>query len=230
MPWETVPRGTPNNSDSPVVTLRKEGPAFSAFFIRAYKLDQMTHVTIQEDRENRRLGFVFHTNADDPDCLKLAPDGGNSALKNTAGRIVQARYLMGLPWLKALMANRSNKRFVPYKEQNAWVIDLGPSFEVEIKITDENDALRIPAEVTGVYRYLDGNEITYIGRGRIRDRIQSQYRDHWSFDRIQYSPLNDREQEHHWERILLDEYEAKHKRLPRENRVRGYPLRQPEDD
>ncbi len=228
MAWETVKRGTPNNSDVSVVTLRREGPAFSAFFIRAYNLEQMTHVTIHEDRENRRLGFLFHTNADDPDCLKLAPDGGGSN-NGKAGRIVQARYLMGQPWLKSLMANRSERRFVPYKEQSIWAIDLGPAFEVEISITEANDALQIPAEVTGVYRYLDGDEITYIGRGRVRDRVQSQHREHWSFDRIQYSPLNDREQEHRWERILLDEYEMKHKKLPRENKVRGY-LIQPEDE
>lgn len=230
MPWETVPRGTPNNSDAPVVTLRREGPAFNAFFIRAHKLEQMTHVTIREDRENRRLGFLFHTNADDPDCLKLAPDGGNSVVKNTAGRVVQARFLMGQPWLKTLMANRSERRFVPYKEQNMWVIDLGPGFEVEIMITGADSALQIPAEVTGVYRYLDGDEITYIGRGRVRDRVQSQHREHWSFDRIQYSPLNNREAEHRWERILLEEYEKKHKSLPRENKVRGYLLQQPDDE
>lgn len=230
MPWETVRRGTPNNSDMPVVTLRRGGFAFSAFFIRAFEVSEMTHVTIHEDRENRRLGFVFHTNASEPECLRLSLDGGqkrSSPLK--AGRFVNASFLMGRPWLKALLANRTERRFAPYKESGVFVIDLGPAFEVEITINDAKDALQIPSEVTGVYRYLDGEEITYIGRGRVRDRVQSQHREHWSFDRIQYSPLNNTKEEHRWELILLDEFETKNKRLPRENRVRGYLMRQPED-
>lgn len=73
-----------------------------------------------------------------------------------------------------------------------------------------------------MYRYLDGDEVTYIGRGRVRQRMQDAGRELWSFDRVQFSPLNDRASEQHWEQVLLEEYEEKHDRLPRENRVRGY--------
>lgn len=177
----------------------------------------MTRITIKADRENRRLGFVFHTNADDPDCLILTSDGGSGRNQNKGGRTVQTAALMKQPWIKAVLANRSNRRFIPYKEMNLWVIDIGPGFEVEVK-----DASEVPAEVTGVYRYLDGDEVTYIGRGRVRQRIQDASRETWSFERIQYSPLNDRAAEQRWEQVLLEEYEAKHGRLPRENRVRGF--------
>lgn len=220
MAWETVRRGTPNNSgaNASVVTLRRSAVAFSAFFIRAHKLSEMTRVTIEQDREGRRLGFLFHNNADDPDCLIVSGDGGSvRSSRDKGGRSVQTSILMRQPWIKAILANRSNRRFIPYKESHLWVIDLGPGFEVEVK-----DALEVPTEVTGVYRYLDGEEVTYIGRGRLRERIQQAHRETWQFDRIQYSPMNDREAEQRWEQILLEEYEMKHGRLPRENRVRGY--------
>jgi len=226
MPWETVRRGTPNVSgtDASYIALRRSAIAFSAFFMRAHDLLSMTRVTIKQDRETRRLGFLFHTNAEDPDCLIISADGGSARNKTRGGRSVQTNQLMRQPWIKAVLANRSNKRFVPYKEGNLWVIDLGPAFEVEIR-----DAAEVPEAVTGVYRYLDGDEITYIGRGRVRARIRDATRETWVFDRIQYSPLNDLAEEQRWEQILLDEYEAKHGRLPRENRVRGFISRPPDE-
>ncbi len=218
MAWETVRRGTVNTAGSQAsfITLRRNQVAFSAHFIRSNNLQQMTRVTIKADREGRRLGFTFHKNADDPDSLALITDGGS---KGSSGmpRAVQTAALMKQPWIKALMANRATRRFVPYKEFDLWVIDLGPSFEVEVTTPEE-----VPAEVTGVYRYLDGDEVTYIGRGRIRQRMQESHRDHWAFDRVQFSPLNDTAAEQHWEQVLLEEYEAANGRLPRENRVRGF--------
>lgn len=222
MPWETVRRGTPNVSGSRAsfVTLRRSQIAFSAYFIRSSNLAKMTRVTIKTDRENRRLGFTFHSDADDPDSLALTRDGGQRGSDTDMGRAVQTSALMRQPWIKSILANRQSRRFTPYREFDLWVIDLGPGFEVEV-----TEATEVPAEVTGVYRYLDGEEITYIGRGRIRQRMQDASRESWSFDRVQFSPLNDREAEQHWEQVLLEEYEAVHGRLPRENRVRGFPLR-----
>jgi hypothetical protein len=219
MPWETVRRGTPNTSGSSAsfVTLRRSAVAFSAHFIRSNNLLKMTRVTIKTDRESRRLGFVFHIEADDPESLALTQDGGQKSSGSDAGRAVQTAALMRQPWMKALLANRMTRRFVPYKEFDLWVIDLGPGFEVEV-----TDPLEVPSEVTGVYRYLDGDEVTYIGRGRIRQRVQESHRDHWAFDRVQFSPLNDTAAEQHWEQVLLEEYEAANGRLPRENRVRGF--------
>lgn len=226
MAWEVVRRGTPNKSgaNASVVTIRRNAIAFSAFFIRSHNLNDMTNVTIHQDRERRRLGFLFHKNGEEQDCLILAGDGGGQN-RNKGGRSVQTSNLMRQPWIRAILANRSNRRFIPHKESNLWVIDLGPGFEVEV-----NHVSDVPAEVTGVYRYLDGEEVTYIGRGRVRDRIQQAHRETWQFDRIQYSPMNDREAEQRWEQILLEEYETKHGRLPRENRVRGYvPALAPEE-
>lgn len=219
MPWETVRRGTPNTSGTSAafVTLRKNQIAFSVYFIRANNLTKMTRVTIRADRETRRLGFVFHTDADDVDSLILGRDGGQRRKEADSGRAVQTAALMGHAWIKAILANRTTRRFVPYKEFDLWVIDLGPGFEAEVA-----DASDVPAEVTGVYRYLDGGEVTYIGRGRVRQRMQDASRESWSFDRVQFSPLNDRNAEQYWEQVLLEEYEAKYGRLPRENRVRGF--------
>lgn len=227
MPWETVRRGTPNTSGAKasIVSLRRSAIAFSAFFIRSQSLERMTRVTIKADRETRRLGFDFHTNTDDPDCLILTADGGKRGTKNTTARAVQTTAIMRQPWIKAILTNRVEKRFVPYKEMNLWVIDLGPGFEVEVE-----NALEVPADVTGVYRYLDGDEVTYIGRGRVRERIQDASREAWSFDRIQYSPLNDVAEEQRWEQLLLDEFAMTHGRLPRENRVRGFISRSPADE
>jgi len=223
MAWETVRRGTINTAGSlaSFVTLRRNQIAFSAYFIRANSLNQMTRVTIKADRERRALGFHFHTDIEDADSLALSADGGQrrkpSADASKTGRVVQTNSLMKTPWIRAVTMNRTNRRFVPHKELDLWVIELGPGFEVEVTTPDE-----VPSEVTGVYRYLDGDEVTYIGRGRIRQRMQDAAREFWSYDRVQFSPLNDTDAEQHWEQLLLAEYEEKHGRLPRENRVRGF--------
>jgi hypothetical protein len=218
MPWEKVRRAASSNAGTSgaLITLRQKQIAYNASFIRGENLTRTTRVTIHTDQHARRLGFEFHTNADDPDSLAVVPDGGSGNRASDA-RITQAQALLRQPWLQALLHNRVSKRFTPYRERGLWVIDLGPSFEVEI-----TSPLDVPAEVSGVYRYLDRDEITYIGRGKIRQRMSDTARDHWVYDRVQFSPLNDADAEQRWEQLLLAEYEAKHGRLPRENRVRGY--------
>lgn len=222
MPWEKVRRSSSSNAGrlGPRISLRKAQVAYNAAFIRENALQKMTRVNIHADMQGRRLGFEFHTNASDPDSLGVVLDGGQRRKASTNGsdaRMTQAHALLRQPWLRALLANRTARAFIPYKERNLWVIDLGPSFEVEVTSPQE-----VPADVSGVYRYLDGDEVTYIGRGLIRQRMQDSAREVWAYDRVQFSPLNDREEEQRWEQVLLAEYEAKYGRLPRENRVRGF--------
>ena len=112
MAWETLRRGTPNNSgtNASVVTLRRSAVAFSAFFIRAHKLKEMTRVTIEQDREGRRLGFLFHNNADDPDCLIVSGDGGSGrSSRDKGGRSVQTSILMRQPWALRLKSKTHQK-------------------------------------------------------------------------------------------------------------------------
>ena len=219
MPWEIVRRNSTSNvgNKQPAITLRARQIAYNAAFIRVENLEKASRVTIQVDMQERRLGFRFHSDETDMDSLAVVPDGGSGATRIKASRITQAQALLQQPWLRALLRNRSVHRFSPYREGNLYVIDLGPSFEVEV-----TDPLEVPADITGVYRYLDGDEVTYIGRGRIRDRMQDKSRQDWTYDRVQYTVLNNSEDEQRWEQTVLAEYETKHGRLPRENRVRGY--------
>jgi hypothetical protein len=74
-----------------------------------------------------------------------------------------------------------------------WTISLCPAFEMRVGSGSE-----IPANAAGIYRYLRGNDVVYIGRGTIRSRFNSPERQEWDFDTIEYSiVLND--QQPHWE-------------------------------
>lgn len=219
MTWEVVPAAptAQGSKQTPTISIRRSAFAFNAIFIRMNSLQEAQRVTILQDIEKRRIGFQFHSDFTDANSLALVPDGGRNQTGNKGGRVVQASLVLKQPWLVALIRNRSVTKFVPYKEKGLWAIDLGPSFEVDI-----SDPLEVPADVTGIYRYVDHGEVTYIGRGNIRQRMQEAHRHDWTFDVVQYSPMNNPEAEQRWEHLLLMEFEAKNGRLPRENRVRGF--------
>jgi hypothetical protein len=112
-----------------------------------------------------------------------------------------------------------DRRFEPKKEGHLWVIQLCPAFE-ERKARESAD---IPSDATGIYRYVrDDGEIVYIGRGNIKNRLASPEREDWEFAVIEYSILENPDQQLKWEDYWLTRYQEEHGgKLPIYNKILG---------
>jgi hypothetical protein len=216
-PWVKWRREDGRSTDQKsFVSLRRGSMAFNAHFIRANNLSGFSRVTISLDVDRRRVGFSFHSDDTDQDSLALTSDGGS---KGKGAKAIQVHSLMAKnSWLRAAagVADKRARQYHPSKSDGMWVITIRPSFEVQVA-----DRAEIPSDVSGIYRYLDNDAIVYIGRGQIRSRLAAQERESWSFDAIEYSVIEDSEQQAHWEAEWLDEYRSQHGFLPRYNRVGG---------
>ncbi len=224
-PWVKIRReGGESPEATPLVTLRRGGVAFNAVFVRSANLDRMIRVAIHVDRESRRIGFKFLEDSSDEDSYALTRDGGG----NGDGRWAQAGALVREPWVSAI-ARIEDGRFRKFKPtwssaDAMWVISLCPAFETRVSAGSE-----IPSEASGIYRYLRGNEIVYIGRGQIRSRFSSPARREWDFEIIEYSLIPDNEQQVHWESYWLDAFVEQHGKLPIYNRIAGFSKRAEEE-
>jgi excinuclease UvrABC nuclease subunit len=100
-----------------------------------------------------------------------------------------------------------------------WLIQLCPAFEYK-KARESAD---IPADATGIYRYLrDNGEIMYIGRGAIKQRLAAPERHDWTFDTVEYSVVENPDEQVKWEAHWLARYKEEHNgELPIYNRISG---------
>ena len=125
-------------------------------------------------------------------------------------------------WIEAVanLPDKKDRRFFPKKEGNIWAIQLCPAFEKR----NARESANIPSGVVGIYRYVRENgEIVYIGRGNIRDRLNSPERKDWDFDTIEYSIVKDPDKQVKWETYWLNKYKQKNKgKLPFYNKVSGF--------
>jgi hypothetical protein len=124
------------------------------------------------------------------------------------------------PWIQAV-ANEPDvliRRFEPQwdKFEELWVVQLCPAFECRV-----SDRSEISTTTRGIYRYLRGDEIVYIGRGQVRSRARAPERDQWNFETIEYSIVADDAQQAKWEAHWLDAHVRRHGRLPFYNRIGG---------
>ena len=150
-----------------------------------------------EVRRNDRL-----EGSDEP-FIAIRSDG-KVGLNATFVRIKQAWYAA------VLRLSPKQRRFEPRQvstqEGKLWVIQLCPSFEA--RRARESD--RIPSDISGIYRYVRGEEVVYIGRGNIAKRLSEAVRESWEFDRIEYSVIDDPDQQVQWEAHWIDQYKDEH--------------------
>jgi hypothetical protein len=109
-----------------------------------------------------------------------------------------------------------------------WAIELCPSFELR----NARESANIPADAAGIYRYIrESGEIVYIGRGPVRNRLNSYGRTDWDFDVIEYSIVQDPDQQVRWEAFWIDKFKDMNGgRLPFYNRVAGHHANDPNSD
>jgi hypothetical protein len=216
-PWQKVARkGGEAPEPTPLVTLRRAGVAFNAAFVRSASLANKTHVAVQVDSASFRVGFRFLDAPTDTDCWALTHDGGGRG----EGRWAQAGSLLQLPWIASVarIQDHQRRRFKPKwsSADSMWVVTLCPAFENRVSAVSE-----VPSDARGIYRYLRGEEVMYIGRGVIRSRFNAPERREWDIETIEYSLIPDEAQQTHWESYWLDAFVQEYGKLPIYNRIGG---------
>jgi hypothetical protein len=202
----------------PLITIRRNGFAFNSYFVKIAEIETKTNVSIKVSPQSMLVGFSF-SNRDSIDTCSISKDGGQGQ-RNGKGRIVQIsnifrKYL----WIREVSSlEQIYRQFIPYWDNInlLWVISICPPFE--IKVSNKSD---IPNGISGIYRYKLGDDIVYIGRGFIKQRIQSHESENWNYETIEYSIVTKESEQKKWESYWLDKYVEKQDRLPFYNRALG---------
>ncbi|MBX3006827.1 MAG: hypothetical protein KF816_02250 [Melioribacteraceae bacterium] len=207
-------RRTHISANEPVISIYGNRFHYSAYFVKLAELKNYSYVNYLIDEEERKIGFEF-SKTEKEGFSYMLENRGNKMWRSTANEII-SKY----SWIKkvALLKNRSVNKFSAKKRENIWVIQLCPTFEFRIP-RDEVNKL---GEVKGIYRYLLREEIVYIGKGNIKQRACDSERADWEFDTIEYSIIEDEEEQFSWEYYWLEIYkDQNHKLLPYYNKVSG---------
>lgn len=215
--WKKISRRWRAARFLPTISIRRNGfLAISADFVRMAKIEDCTRVTLFLAANGMRLGIQFHSDERDDDAFILGHDGGN---RKSLNRIVVAKTLITQSDLLRSLLNEDSRvrRFEPQRDENGrWIINLAPCFERRA-----TEVAGLPKQGTGIYRYVRGQEVIYIGRGDLRNRAASQERKQWDFDVIEYSILNDEMAEKKWEAFWLNEFRRRNGVWPKYNKLAG---------
>jgi len=216
MAWEVVKReDTFEGSDRPFISISASHISFNAMFTRIAKIDGSYRVVIFSDPDSLRLGFEF-SKEEVQNSLALSQTKGRPGLFCAAIGLVN-KY----KWVKSITKLQAKDRrfYDPKQESGKWVIQLCPAFEER----NARDSSKIPADATGIYRYIRENgEIVYIGRGNIKNRLSSPERNDWDFDVIEYSKIKDPDQQVYWEDYWIEKFKDANDRLPFYNKIAGF--------
>lgn len=163
-------------------------------------------------------------------CLKLGTSDRSHKTLTAKGLISHE------PWIHAVanLRNVAHRRFemseyhgsIPGRQHTTtpWFIRLMPAFEESVVPSEVNT---LPQGTKGIYRYRggeNGDEVVYIGKGRVRDRFQQERDrvDDWDVCRIEYSLIQDEQKALEWEACWIERFKQENNgRLPRYNRIGG---------
>ncbi len=222
MAWMPVKRtDTFESSDKPYISFTKDRIIFNTAFSRAAELGPGKRVSLQIDEKNFKIGFEFSDDTQKRDSWPLLGERKSLSGKHV-GMFFSARgFLAQCAWARnvARLPSRKDKRFVPKREAGIWVVQLCPAFENK----RARESLDIPADGFGIYRYLRENgEVMYIGRGLIRQRLAAPDRKDWTFDIVEYSLVENPDDQVKWEAHWLARYKEDHNgELPIYNKIGG---------
>ncbi len=95
-----------------------------------------------------------------------------------------------------------------------------PSFENEVLIKNSK---QIHPSFEGIYRYLNKRgDVIYIGKGGIKDRLDVAHRANWNIEKIEYSIIENEEDQFIWEDYWLDRFKSENNsELPLFNKISG---------
>lgn len=204
-------------ANQPLITIANGCFMFNSHFVKIAELKKYSKVSVFVDEENYKIGFDFHNDAQDRNSFALMIKGGSASIK-------AQEIIFNTPFIKKIMQlkNKADRRFYVNFDrlEKLYVIYVSPSFENEIL-----DKSAMPSSISGIYRYLDNDEIVYIGRGKIKSRLNEPERKDWKFNRIQYSVIGDEEKQIEWETYWIKRYkEDNRNKLSFYNKTEGKKL------
>lgn len=195
------------------ISISKSHIRFSAPFVRKARLTNQHLVRIMVDYDTYRILFSF---TKDSGLTLTQPKGKDNLQCSAVG------FLSEFDWIKAITTDNKNKnrQFTPKAAGRDWIIDLSPAFDISCKRTEVS---KIGETTKGIYRYVrsSSNEIVYIGKGEIVKRLRSPERKDWDFDVIQYSKVQDEQEQFKWESYWIEKFKAEHKKIPFYNIISG---------
>jgi len=222
MGWELVNRDDVfEGSESPFVSISGSHFTFNVAFARQAEITPSLRVTVYVDSDNRKIGFDFHPDNRINSFSLAARHAEQNDNKRKALTCSSTGIMRKYSWIAAVAKeNAKQRRFLPMKEACKWVIQLCPAFEEH----RARESAEIPCDIRGIYRYRRDTvgKIVYIGRGCIKDRLQSLERKDWDFDVIEYSIVENPDEQVKWEGYWIERFkEENHGELPFYNRVSG---------
>lgn len=198
-------------SEEPCVSIRRSGFAFNVSFMTSAKLaiGDFVEVFLSDDD---MIGFKFFKDKQQG-RLTITPDGGGKtrvANVMKANGFIACSHIKNDPVLSKLVSTKNSKIPVHFCD-GLWVIRLVSQWKYNL-------ADRKPTgDEIGVYRYLSDDEVVYIGRGCIQQRITSAERKYWQFDKIEYTLMSDEDSVRN-EARLIREHRDLFGRIPFYNR------------
>ncbi len=221
MPWEEVKREDAfQGSDKPFISISPDHISFNAVFTRIAELDPGKYVKFHVDADNLKIGFTF-LNKQEPHSWKLTPQSASRGKQRQGLFCAGMGFVPKYPWLMAVAKLRdvTDRRFEPTREGGRWVIQSCPAFETKAPRESSED---IPSDLCGIYRYVrESGEVVYIGRGNIRQRLTEPVRKDWDFDVIEYSRLDNPNNQLTWETYWIDRHEEQNGKRPFYNKISG---------
>ena len=199
------------------ISFRPEHIAFNRTFQNIAGISKPMRVKFFVDDNNYKIGFTFSKN-EESDSYALS-------FHNNVNCWCSIGELRNFAWVKAVssIADKKLRRFKPKMESTEigklWTVQIYPAFENK-RARESKD---LP-EGNGIYRYKRGGEVVYIGRGDIRKRLQEPQRKEWDFDLIEYSMIQNPDDQVKWEDFWIERHKEENGKLPIYNRVSGVKL------
>lgn len=216
--FKLVKRNDPiQGSDEPFISFRPEHIGFNTVFSKLAGVTISSRVVFYVDDEQFRVGFRFTPEAE-PSSLALNQQGMNQ--KSYYSSLGELRYI---PWIWAVcQLPARQRRFKPELQKTEvgkiWAVQLAPAFEIKRNREPNN----ISNDEKGIYRYRRSGEVVYIGRGTILDRLRQPDRKDWDFDSIEYSLVENVDDQLKWEGYWIERFkEENNGKLPIYNKISG---------
>ena len=200
------------------ITINKSGKGirFSAEFCKRNNLKNHKYVQFYTFTENEFKFAVIFSEEQTEGSFVLNKNGQRSSFN---GLCVNANsFVKNTPVLK----HNSKESAVSYelsfdKEYNAYYFNILPSFEQRT-----TNVKNIHPELKGIYRLRDCEDnIIYIGKGNIKDRVKSHIEKDWDITTIEYSEVDDPILRSDSETIHLRNFEKNYMRKPLHNIIGG---------
>ncbi len=195
------------------VTLSSRGVLFfSVPFVKKNSLLSSTSADLFTFVDDPYKFAVKFYSSEDQGHLKVNPAQKSKNLLINAHEFVNSIFVLK----KSLKEGKQTFPIVYDKLEKCFVFSLLPSFEYSCAPN------KVPAGLKGIYRYKnDKQEVIYIGKGCIKERLKEGSRKAWPIDLVEYSVIEDEEVRSSSEAHHIRKFETEIGRKPIFNMISG---------